>query len=374
MSLETRLAAAMTAIGQAVRSLALGKADDTTVVHRTGDEAVNGTKTFGTSPVVPAPSAAGHAVRHDDSRFVPGGGNSGQVLTKASAANHALAWADPPGASGGSYITGTVPAGSATVTITHNLGTRDVVVMVRETATYQYVPVANDAPTSNTVRLVFTAAPTSGQYRYVIFAALGEPVPAPAAPTAHASTHATDGSDPVSTASIGAAPADHTHPGYAAASHDHSGVYAPAQHTHPPAPVLRGPWVQTNGFLGSALAPIGDGRNTGGVLTVPALGYDWLPFASARYRGRSDVWASAPALELREGDPHYGEVYAKGLAPGTARVYEWVPAVVSPVLGPVLSGSSSHTFYLWMRPASGGGWVESVNTGNPHITVYALPV
>lgn len=268
-----------------------------------------------------------------------------------------------PAAPGGSYVTGAVPAGAATVSITHGLGTRDVVVMVRETTGYAYVPVANDAPDDNTVRLSFADPPEANQYRYVIFAALGAPVSPPSAPTAHAPTHGTDGSDPLTPGLIGAATNDHGHTGYAA-----------DDHTHPPTPVLRGPWVQTTGFLGSALAPIEDGRDTGGVLTVPALGYDWMPLASARYRGRSDVWASAPALELREGDPHHGEVYGKGLAPGTARVYDWVPAVVSPVLGPVLSGSSSHTFYLWMRPASGGGWVESVNTGDPHITVYALPM
>lgn len=350
MSLETKLAAAMASIGSAVKALRVGKADDSTVLHRAGDETKTGTLTFGSSPVIPTPSASAHPVRHDDSRFVPGGGTTGQILTKASAANHALAWADPPGAAGGSYVTGTVPAGSGTVTITHNLGTRDVVVMVRETATYQYVPVANDAPTSNTVRLVFTVAPTSGQYRYVIFAALGEPVPAPSAPTAHATTHRSGGSDPLTPSAIGAAEAEHTHP-----------------------PVLRGPWVQTSGFVSSGLAHIGDGRDTGGQLTVPALGYDWMPMATGQYAVRSDIRDTVPSLDLTVGSPS-GPVCARGIGWGAGRALGWQPVPLSPVLGVVLSGSTSQTFYLWMRSAAGGGWTESSNTGSPNITVYALPV
>jgi hypothetical protein len=45
---------------KAVGSLA-AKADDVKVVHTTGNESVAGTKTFSSSPVVPAPSLGGHA-------------------------------------------------------------------------------------------------------------------------------------------------------------------------------------------------------------------------------------------------------------------------------------------------------------------------
>lgn len=212
---------------------------------------------------LPVGAGGQQVARGNDARFVPGGGAAGQVLTKASSTDHVLAWTDPVGSgAGGTYIAGAVPPGAATVTITHNLGTRDVVVMVRETAGYQYVPVANDAPTINTVRLVFAAAPASGQYRYVVFAALGEPVQGPVAPTSHAPTHAAGGADPLSPGAIGAAEAGHTHSAsevssgtlnlsrlptgtsgstvalgnhthsqYAATGHTHSG-YAATGHTH----------------------------------------------------------------------------------------------------------------------------------------------
>ncbi|MGM9532338.1 hypothetical protein [Intestinibacter sp.] len=54
-----------------------------------------------------------------------------------------------------------------------------------------------------------------------------------AAPSIHASQHASDGTDPITPESIGAAAVEHSHDDvYAAIDHDHDGVYAPYYHTH----------------------------------------------------------------------------------------------------------------------------------------------
>src|SRR3954463_15374129 len=71
------------------------------------------------------------------------------------------------------YAVGVVPAGSTTPTITHTLGTTDISVQVREVSTGLLVPIAAEALTNNTVRLTFSTAPTSGQYRYLVLSAGG---------------------------------------------------------------------------------------------------------------------------------------------------------------------------------------------------------
>lgn len=60
--------------------------------------------------------------------------------------------------------------GSATqYTVTHNLGTRDVVVMVRRNSgNYDQVLCDVDVLTTNTVRLTFAAAPTTNLFRCVV--------------------------------------------------------------------------------------------------------------------------------------------------------------------------------------------------------------
>jgi hypothetical protein len=66
----------------------------------------------------------------------------------------------------------TVGDGSATsYTITHNLGTRDVVVNVYENAgSYRSVYVETQMSTTNTITLLFAAAPTSAAYKIVVIA------------------------------------------------------------------------------------------------------------------------------------------------------------------------------------------------------------
>lgn len=82
---------------------------------------------------------------------------------------------------GATPYTGTVPSGSTTPTITHNLGTLNVEVTVRD-ASGNEVGVPNQAATINTVVLNFTTAPTANQYTVTI--STGAPVnPAPAPQT-----------------------------------------------------------------------------------------------------------------------------------------------------------------------------------------------
>ena len=61
-----------------------------------------------------------------------------------------------------------VPSGSTTATITHNLGTKDVVVAVYVVSSNELVECDVAMATTNTVTLTFATAPTSNQYRCVV--------------------------------------------------------------------------------------------------------------------------------------------------------------------------------------------------------------
>lgn len=62
---------------------------------------------------------------------------------------------------------------STTITLTHNFATRDVVVQVYEVGSeYKTIMVAAARPTTNTVQLEFTTAPTLNQYRACIVTAI----------------------------------------------------------------------------------------------------------------------------------------------------------------------------------------------------------
>lgn len=61
-----------------------------------------------------------------------------------------------------------VPAGSTTATITHNLGTLDVLVTLHEITGGAEVEVDVVAASTNTITLTFATAPTAGQYRVVV--------------------------------------------------------------------------------------------------------------------------------------------------------------------------------------------------------------
>lgn len=66
--------------------------------------------------------------------------------------------------------TATIGDGStATIVVTHNLGTQDIHVQVYETASpYNRIEVDTQATTVNTCTLLFGSAPTSGQFRVVV--------------------------------------------------------------------------------------------------------------------------------------------------------------------------------------------------------------
>lgn len=57
---------------------------------------------------------------------------------------------------------------STSINVTHNMGTRDVVVQLRDTSTNEYCIPGVTATTTGTVTLTFATAPTTGQYRIII--------------------------------------------------------------------------------------------------------------------------------------------------------------------------------------------------------------
>lgn len=93
---------------------------------------------------------------------------SGQILYSASGTTYtptSLATINVPT----KYST-TIGDGTTTVfTITHNLGTRDVIIRLRQTSSpYQYIDTVMQATTTNTATVSFTIAPTTNQYTVII--------------------------------------------------------------------------------------------------------------------------------------------------------------------------------------------------------------
>ena len=86
--------------------------------------------------------------------------NGGTGSTTASAARSALAVP--------TKYKATVPSGSTTAVITHNLDTTDVIVQIYEVSSGDTVFCDVTRYDANTVNLVFSTAPTSGQYKVVI--------------------------------------------------------------------------------------------------------------------------------------------------------------------------------------------------------------
>lgn len=70
----------------------------------------------------------------------------------------------------GGIVSGYVPAGSASATIVHGLGTVDLLVSVHAESTGEFPLVAAVTTDVNTVQLTFTSAPLANQYRYTIVA------------------------------------------------------------------------------------------------------------------------------------------------------------------------------------------------------------
>lgn len=75
------------------------------------------------------------------------------------------------GGGGGYYATLVGDNSSTSVTVTHNLGTRDVVISVYDASTYEEVNCDKFKTTSNTVTLVFASAPATNAYRCAVVGA-----------------------------------------------------------------------------------------------------------------------------------------------------------------------------------------------------------
>jgi len=92
-----------------------------------------------------------------------GAGNGISVLTNTVAIDSSVVVSK--------YATNVGDGSATSYTITHNLGTRDVIVSVYEsTGTYAEVICDVNHATTNTVTLLFSVAPTSNQYRVVVHA------------------------------------------------------------------------------------------------------------------------------------------------------------------------------------------------------------
>lgn len=120
---------------------------------------------------------------------------------------------------------GAVPSGSTTANIQHDLDTNDVDVTVYRVNDGVQVGVPATRVDENNVELTFATAPLGGEYRVIVSAGTGAAGGGGGgggggAPDPHAASHASNGTDPVSPASIGAA----------LSSHNHSSDYAPLTH------------------------------------------------------------------------------------------------------------------------------------------------
>ena len=89
------------------------------------------------------------------------GVNLGTTSTTAAAGNH-----NHDGTYPKKYATGT--AASTVTTVTHNLGTRDVVTQIYDGSSYAVVEAQIVNTDTNTVTVTFNTATTANQYRIVV--------------------------------------------------------------------------------------------------------------------------------------------------------------------------------------------------------------
>ena len=99
---------------------------------------------------------------------IPSGGSTGQVLKKKSATDYDSEWSDESG-SVQKYSANVGDGSNTTITVTHSLGTKDVIVQLYDLTTpYEQVEVGVEHYSTDAIKLYFQTAPTSGQYRVVI--------------------------------------------------------------------------------------------------------------------------------------------------------------------------------------------------------------
>jgi hypothetical protein len=72
------------------------------------------------------------------------------------------------GTASGQIVSGFIPSGSTVVSVTHSLGTTDLIISVHEPATGLYPEVAVNSVTTGSVQFTFASAPAVQQYRYTI--------------------------------------------------------------------------------------------------------------------------------------------------------------------------------------------------------------
>jgi hypothetical protein len=118
-------------------------------------------------------------------------GSDGQVLTADSTQVTGVKWASG-GSSNPGYATYVGDGTSGPFTITHSLGSRDVIVTVYKSSTLEEIMVRADRTTSNTVVLRPDETWTTNQYRVVVSFAAQSDITAPTAPTLSVDSHGTN--------------------------------------------------------------------------------------------------------------------------------------------------------------------------------------
>lgn len=228
MSLSAAVAALATRVGQEIKAVRAeiasalsGKANDSAVVHTTGNETIAGLKTFTTGIGVPTPSQSNSPVRNDDAR------NSNARTPIAHASSHASGGSDPvtPGAIGAATaghthappdLSGYQPLDDDLTTIAGLTPANGALLRRVAGAWAASTLTAADvgaAPASHSHAAGDVTSGTFAVARLPVGTAAGTVAAGndsrlsdARTPTAHKSTHATGGSDALTPADIGARP------------------------------------------------------------------------------------------------------------------------------------------------------------------------
>lgn len=247
--------------------------------------------------------------------------------------NDVIGLVDDLASKAGTPYYGPVPSGATNPVINHNLHTKDVDVTVYRVNDGQQVGVPSTRVDIDNVQLLFSAAPTGGQYRVTVSAGTGFGGTGGGggggggAPDPHAATHASDGTDPVSPASIGAA----------LSSHSHGSTYAPLVHASqhasggadPITPASIAAATQVHSHSGTDLTSgvIGIGRlPTGTAHTTVAFGDHThtaggvAPHAGTHALGGSDPLSPEDIGGAAANHNHQGRIIPAGGTQGQALV------------------------------------------------------